>query len=128
MYLHITFTDGSNPYVKFYYCEDYKKARANDLRAWKRHYVIVDKYINDDDDLMITVRHKTYAEEKAMAKANKEYYERMKRRARSTAQFWQEKMSEENMSYEELANAQTHFKKLGKRYGLLSEFRKNGIC
>lgn len=125
--LHITFTDGSNPYVKFYYCEDYKKARARDLRAWKRHYVIVDKYTTDDDDLMITVRHKTYAEEEAMTKVNKEYYERMKQRARSTAQFWQEKFAEA-MSYEELAESQAYFEKLGKRYGLLSEFRENGIC
>ena len=62
-----------------------------------------------------------------MTKVNKEYYERMKQRARSTAQFWQEKFAE-TMSYEELAESQAYFEKLGKRYGLLSEFRENGIC
>lgn len=125
--LHITFTDGSNPYVKFYYCDNPKKARARDLRSWKRHYVVIDQYTTDDDDLMITVRQKTYAEEAAMNKANKEYYERMKRRARNNAIFWQEKISNESMSYEELAEIQSHFEALGKRYGLLNEFRENGI-
>lgn len=63
-----------------------------------------------------------------MKENRKEYYARMKRRARNTAIYWQEKFSEKSMSYEELAKAQSHFEKLGKRYGLLAEFRENGIC
>ena len=63
-----------------------------------------------------------------MKENRKEYYARMKRRARNTAIYWQEKFSEKSMSHEELAEAQSHFEKLGKRYGLLAEFRENGIC
>lgn len=128
MYLHITFTDGSNPYIKFYYNENPWKSIKSDIRSWKRHYVVVDKYTDDDGDVELTLRHKTYAEEEDMQKAARKYYQRMKRRARNTAIYWQEKFSEKSMSYEELAKAQSHFKKLGKRYGLLTEFRENGIC
>ena len=33
-----------------------------------------------------------------------------------------------SMSYEAVAVAQFHFEQLGRRYGLLTEFRENGIC
>ena len=56
---------------------------------------------------------KTYAERKA--------------NAREEAIDWQNKASEGNMSYGELAETGDHFYKLGKRYGLLREFRENGI-
>ena len=61
-------------------------------------------------------------------KYNKEYYQRMKRRARDTALCWQEKFRDSSMSWGELAEAQDYFEKLGKRYGLLAEFRENGLC
>jgi hypothetical protein len=32
------------------------------------------------------------------------------------------------MSWGELADWQEHFEKLGRRYGLLQEFRENSIC
>lgn len=63
-----------------------------------------------------------------MKENRKEYYARMKRRARNTAIFWQEQFAGKAMSYEELADMQAHFYKLGKRYGLLREFRENGVC
>jgi ribosomal protein S24E len=103
------------------------KSINKDIRSWKRHYVVVDKYTNDDGDVELTVRCKTYAEEDIMKKKDKEYYQRMKRRARNTAIYWQEKFSEKSMSYEELAKAQSHFEKLGKRYGLLAEFRERNL-
>lgn len=34
MYLHITFTDGSNPYIKFYYNENPLKSIKRDIRSW----------------------------------------------------------------------------------------------
>ncbi len=128
MYLHITFTDGSNPYIKFYYNENPRKSIKRDIQSWKRHYVVVDKYTDDDGDVELTVRCKTYAEEDIMKKKDKEYYRRMKRRARDTALCWQEKFRDSSMSWGELAEAQNYFEKLGKRYGLLAEFRENGIC
>ena len=36
--------------------------------------------------------------------------------------------SGKNLSYAELAEAGKHFEKLGKRFGLLREFKENGIC
>lgn len=128
MYLHITFTDGSNPYIKFYYNENPMRSVTKDIRSWKRHYVVVDKYTDDDGDVELTLRHKTYAEEADMQKAAREYYNRMKHRARDTALCWQEKFANKSMSWGELAEAQSYFEKLGKKYGLLAEFRDNGIC
>lgn len=122
--LHIIFGDGSNPYVRFNMDEH---TFRNELRKWKRHYNIVHGYWNGDI-LNISVSHKTPMQEAEMRKADKEYYQRMKRRARNTAIYWQEKFSEKSMSYEELAKAQSYFEKLGRRYGLLAEFRENGIC
>ncbi len=40
---------------------------------------------------------------------------------------WQTRFSEFNYSYYELADWQTFFEEYGKRYGLLREFRENGI-
>lgn len=41
---------------------------------------------------------------------------------------WQEWASENPVSYEGLAIATDYFYKMGKRYGLLTEFRENAIC
>lgn len=56
----------------------------------------------------------------------KTYTER-KENAREEAIDWQTEASEGNMSYAQLLEAGDHFYKLGKRYGLLREFRENGI-
>lgn len=40
---------------------------------------------------------------------------------------WQYEASEQDLSYGELAEAGDYFYKMGKRYGLLREFRENGI-
>lgn len=122
--LHIIFGDGSNPYVRFNMDE---RTFRNELRKWKRNYNIVSANWNDTI-LTISVTQKSERELHEMKKARQEYYNRMKRRARNTAIYWQEKFSEKSMSYDELAEAQSYFEKLGKRYGLLAEFRANGIC
>lgn len=41
---------------------------------------------------------------------------------------WQNDLFRDNRSYEEMREAAEHFEKLGRRYGLLKEFRENGIC
>lgn len=48
--------------------------------------------------------------------------------AREEAIEWQEYAAKQSMSYEAVAVAQFHFEQLGRRYGLLTEFRENGIC
>ena len=58
----------------------------------------------------------------------KKSYQEMKEQVRQEAIDWQDEASEQNLSYGELAEAAEHFEKLGRRYGLLQEFRENGIC
>lgn len=56
---------------------------------------------------------RTYAEKKAAARA--------------AAIEWQQGQAEGSLSYGEYAAAAEHFERLGRRYGLLQEFRENGI-
>lgn len=55
-------------------------------------------------------------------------YAEKKEKARNEAIEWSFWAGENPLSYEGLAIACNHFYKLGKRYGLLKEFRENGIC
>lgn len=55
------------------------------------------------------------------------YYER-KEEIRQQAIEWQLKCCSHNYSWGKLADWCDYFYKLGKRYGLLKEFRENGIC
>ena len=54
-------------------------------------------------------------------------YAERKENARQIAIDWQLNESEQDLSYVELAEAGNYFYKMGKRYGLLREFRENGI-
>lgn len=54
-------------------------------------------------------------------------YQKRKEAARHKAIDWQLEASEQNFSYGELAEIGEYFYKLGKRFGLLREFRENGI-
>ena len=54
-------------------------------------------------------------------------YQQKKAAARQEAMNWQEQAAEQSMSYGELAEAMNHFENLGRRYGLLQEFRINAI-
>lgn len=125
MYLHITFTDGSNPYVKF---AKSKKDIAKDLRSWKRHYIVMDKYKTADGNIMVTIRPKTCEEETAMRMKSKDYYESMKSLVRQEAIEWQADFPNHNYSWGEIAYFEDYFRRQGKRYGLLTEFRENCIC
>lgn len=50
-----------------------------------------------------------------------------KERARQEAKDWQADFSKASHSWEDLAEASKRFTNLGRRYGLLQEFRENGI-
>ena len=54
-------------------------------------------------------------------------YAQQKEAAREQAIGWQIWASDQNLSYGELADHLAHFEALGRRYGLLTEFRTNGI-
>ena len=56
----------------------------------------------------------------------KNYFEK-KAAAREAAIEWQTETAQKNYSYGELAFFENYFYKLGKRYGLLKEFKENCI-
>lgn len=58
----------------------------------------------------------------------KNRYQIKKANARQKAIDWQYYFAETSMSWEALIYWQRYFEKLGKRYGLLTEFRENCIC
>ena len=55
------------------------------------------------------------------------HYEKAKAAAREKAVDFSNSCGEMNLSYAELAEIGNQFHKLGKRFGLLREFRENGI-
>ena len=54
-------------------------------------------------------------------------YQKQKEKARSKAVDWQLDFSNHNYSWGELADFGEYFERLAKRYGLVKEFRENGI-
>lgn len=54
-------------------------------------------------------------------------YQRAKEKARNEAIEWQLDFNNHNYSYEELACYGNYFERLAKRYGLVKEFKENGI-
>jgi hypothetical protein len=60
--------------------------------------------------------------------STKQYYQKRKAEVREEAIEWQVDFSEHNYSYGELAYYGDYFERLGKRYGLLREFKENAIC
>lgn len=56
------------------------------------------------------------------------YYQKRKEEVRQEAIDWQLDFGNHNYSWGELAYYGDYFERLGKRYGLLREFRENGIC
>ena len=54
-------------------------------------------------------------------------YTRAKENARQKAIEWQLDFNNHNYSYGELAEFTEYFTRLAKRYGLMTEFRENGI-
>ena len=55
-------------------------------------------------------------------------YQEKKGQARQEAIDWQTTWEDKQYSYGELAVFQDHFTKLGRKYGLLKEFKENAIC
>lgn len=55
------------------------------------------------------------------------YYQNRKEEVRQEAIEWQLDFGNHNYYWSEIAEWNEYFLKLGKRYGLLKEFRENGI-
>ena len=54
-------------------------------------------------------------------------YQERKEEARNEAIEWQYSVGEKNYYMSEMAEFYAHFLKLAKRYGLIKEFKENGI-
>lgn len=54
-------------------------------------------------------------------------YKELKEKARQEAIEWQQKCGDIDYSYGELAEFQQYFENKAKKYGLIREFRENGI-
>lgn len=65
---------------------------------------------------------------KSAETARRKTYKRAKEAARMFAIDAQDIISESALSYGEVAEIQYTLLRLGKRLGLLSEFRENGLC
>ena len=55
-------------------------------------------------------------------------YAEKKEQIRQEAIQWQDDFSRNNYSYFVVFQRQRYFEKMGRRYGLLKEFRENAIC
>ena len=54
-------------------------------------------------------------------------YQRRKDQAREQAKEWQRRFSDTSHSWAEVSEDVARFERLGRRFGLLREFRENGI-
>lgn len=54
-------------------------------------------------------------------------YKEKKEQARNEAIDWQNEQAEKSLTYGELAYFQEYFSRLAKRFGLVKEFKENGI-
>lgn len=93
------------------------------LLADKEGYDLVRKFELGQVDVEILEK-----EREDKMKNTKTTYTRNKAVARQEAIDWQKDVANHDYSYGELVEFEEHFEKLGKRYGLLKEFRENGIC
>ena len=55
-------------------------------------------------------------------------YAQKKEQIRQQAIQWQDDFARNNYSYFVVFQRQRYFEKMGRRYGLLKEFRENAIC
>lgn len=55
-------------------------------------------------------------------------YQKQKEKIRSEAIDWQNSFADTDHSWGEMSITQGYFERQGKRYGLMKEFRENGIC
>lgn len=93
---------------------------------------MLERYIDnyDDDELLrfyCRFENKVRELEKESQDQTMSKYLIGKGNARQQAKDWQLWASEQSLSYGELAYYSNHFEKLGKRYGLIKEFKENGI-
>lgn len=106
MFLGYYELDRNEPYFNIYY------KNASGYRQW--HKDTFSPHIENIDMLDLSIQGNNYAERK--------------NHAEELAKRWQLDFSGLSWSYSELVVIQDYFYKIGKRYGLLKEFKENCIC
>ena len=106
--IHITFTDGSNPYIL---------TNKNLLFKWFYNYVLELTKI-DEGAIFVTATETT----------KRKTYQQAKEAARLVAIDTQNIISESNFSYGEIADFSDILHALGSRFGLVRQFKENCIC
>lgn len=76
---------------------------------------------------MKTTANGTTAAKVNNSKKTRKTYSELKEAARQQAMEWQEWLSEHSVSYGGLSDAMEYLESLGRRYGLIREFRENAI-
>ena len=113
MYAHFTFKDHSNPYIATTNESLYFMFRTYDVEFDPNPNQTIDNFIVHGT-IPEAKRARTYREARNLV--------------RSIAIEWQSNFCNHNYSWGELADWSSFFTQYGKRYGLLREFRENGIC
>ena len=108
MYNLFIFKDNSNPYIV--------KTNKELFKMYCKYYC---EPLEKDNFIVLGLREWN---------GNKQTYEGRKEVLRSEAVKWQENFSKNNYSYHQLSEWQNFFEEYGKKYGLLKEFKENGIC
>ena len=110
------------------YCKWWNKiwGNINNLETHEFDFLkeVINRYFTNYDDIQNCFEcvRILVGEDKKMT------YQERKAKARQKAIDGQLASSENNYDMQDLANWGNYFEKLGKRYGLLKEFRENGIC
>ena len=111
MYMHFTFKDGSNPYIAITEDAFFRMICKYELSQDWTNLFTVNREIK-----YLTVKKKLSA------------YEKAKTALREFAMNWQYDFERFTWYYSEIAEMQAFFETYGRKYGLLREFRENGIC
>lgn len=108
MLIQFTFKDGSNPYIT--------KTNSELFRILKKHYY---KQISEHVFFIDSLREWNGAEEYN--------YQNNKMLAAAIARDWQQDFNNMNYSTDDIISWQGFFEEIGKKYGLIKEFRENAI-
>ena len=106
--IHVKFTDGSNPYIL---------TNESLLFKWFYNYVLELTKI-DEGAIFVTATETT----------SRKTYQQAKEAARLFAIDTQNIISESNFSYGEIDDISDTLHALGRRFGLVREFKENCIC
>lgn len=105
MFIHFIFSDGSNPYI---------------AKTPKEAFRLFCKY---ETDQVSELTFKVLGLNDSRPHTYKEYQDLI----RNIAIFWQYDFEKFNYSYSDLSVYQEFFEDIGRKYGLIREFRENAI-